>query len=144
MYLTLLYIAFWKTSIRSTFEQRTDPLAIKSYKKFNIKRFKWMYEWKASPLLHGGQLYPAVESGIIAADEVGAVLSCKITSKPKINDILEENKVLRIIFPCSRPNTNWIAWRVSTVGVPLVLSAHQQQEVLHLHHAVMGAVVRHY
>lgn len=29
------------------------------------------------PLLHGRQLYPTVESGIIAADEVGAVLSCK-------------------------------------------------------------------
>lgn len=33
-------------------------------------------------------------------------------------------------------------WR-STIGVPLVLSSQQQQEVLHLHHAVMGAVVRH-
>lgn len=31
-----------------------------------------------------------------------------------------------------------------TIGVPLVLSAHQQQEVLHLHHTVMGTVVRHY
>jgi hypothetical protein len=30
-----------------------------------------------------------------------------------------------------------------TVGVPLVLSTHQQQEVLHLHHAMVGAVVRH-
>lgn len=32
---------------------------------------------------------------------------------------------------------------MGTVGVPLVLSSQQQQEVLHLHHAVMGAVVRH-
>lgn len=31
-----------------------------------------------------------------------------------------------------------------TVRVPLVLPTQQQQEVLHLHHAVMGAVVRHY
>lgn len=30
-----------------------------------------------------------------------------------------------------------------TIGVPLVLSSQQHQEVLHLHHAVMGAVVRH-
>lgn len=32
---------------------------------------------------------------------------------------------------------------MGTIGVPLVLSSQQQQEVLHLHHAVMGTVVRH-
>lgn len=32
---------------------------------------------KGSPLLHRGQLYPTVESGIIAAHKISAVLSCK-------------------------------------------------------------------
>ena len=33
--------------------------------------------------------------------------------------------------------------RVPTIRVPLVFSPQQEQEVLHLHHAVMGTVVRH-
>ena len=36
------------------------------------------------PLLHWRQLYPTVESGIVAADKISAVLSCE-TDKIKIN-----------------------------------------------------------
>lgn len=36
-----------------------------------------VFERVVSPFLHGGQLDPAVESGIIAADKIGAVLSWK-------------------------------------------------------------------
>lgn len=32
---------------------------------------------------------------------------------------------------------------IVTIGVPLVLSTQHKQEVLHLHNAVVGAVVRH-
>lgn len=47
---------------------------------------KSTFSTKDLPLLHWRQLYPAVESGIIAADKISAVLSWK-TYIIKVNDI---------------------------------------------------------
>lgn len=41
-----------------------------------MNNYEFKYK-KGSPLLHRGQLYPTVESGIITADKISAVLSCK-------------------------------------------------------------------
>lgn len=81
-----------------------------------------------SPLLHRRQLYPAVESGIVAADKVGAVLSCRNRQNQRLGQLwlptaalqallkhayvsedvlMKPDDVLRILF-C------WLEWCLCT------------------------------